>query len=34
MRTYCVAQRTVSDELWWPKWKEIQKGKGGMYVNI
>ena len=29
MRTYCVAQGTVPDELWWPKWEGNPKRKRG-----
>ena len=32
MRTYCRAQGTLLNALWWPKWEEVQEGRGiGIY---
>ena len=32
MRTYCIAQGTLTNTLWGPKWEE--NPKGGIYVYV
>ena len=33
MRTYCEAQGTLLNALWWPKWEENPK-REGIYVYV
>ena len=33
MRTYSIAQGTLLNALWWPKWEELQK-RGEIYIYI
>ena len=32
MRTYCIAQGTLLNALWWPKWEGNPKKRGYMYM--
>ena len=32
MRTYCIAQGTFLNALWWLEWEGSPKGRGYMYM--
>ena len=34
MGTYCIAQGTLLNALWWSEWEENPKGKGYMYIHM
>ena len=34
VRINCIAQRTLLNVLWWPRWKEIPQKRGYIYIYI